>query len=154
MSERSSVRVGGWREWVDLPGLELSGVKAKLDTGARSSALHAWDIEPFERDAQRWVAFNVLPVHRDNGQIRRCESPLVGEKTIKSSTGTRTHRCMIRTTINLGSQSWSIDLTLVDRSDMLFRLLLGRTALRDRVIVDPSLSYLLSGKQPRRDQSK
>ncbi|MEL7311722.1 MAG: ATP-dependent zinc protease [Pseudomonadota bacterium] len=151
MSERL---VAGWREWVSLPNLGLNAIKAKLDTGARTSALHAWDIEPFTRDGEPWVSFHVHPIHRDQNEVKRCEAMLVDQRTIKSSSGTTTHRCVIRSTLRLGARDWPIELTLVNRKQMLFRLLLGRTALRDHALVDPKMSYLLSGKRPRRDKSQ
>ena len=132
----------GWREWVGLPDLGVQMVKAKIDTGARSSALHAWHIRPFEKDGRRWVAFVLHPMQRDNNVIIECEAPILGERHVRSSSGAIQQRYVIRTILELGVRRWPIELTLTARDQMGFRMLLGRTALRRRAIIDPSRSFL------------
>lgn len=132
----------GWREWVGLPELGVQMVKAKIDTGARSSALHAWHIKHFERDGERWVAFELHPMQRDNNVVIECEAKVLGVRHVRSSTGVLQRRYVIKTMLELGRRRWPIELTLTARDQMGFRMLLGRTALRRRVIIDPSRSFL------------
>lgn len=138
--------VVGWREWVRLP--ELLGedwVKAKIDTGARTSAIHAWDVEPFERDGRRWVRFQLHPRQHDDVHVVGAEAPLVEEREVRSSNGDVERRPVIETTIALGGQHHRIELTLTKRDQMGFRMLLGRTGMAGRVLVDPGASHRLGG---------
>ena len=132
----------GWREWVGLPELGVQMVKAKIDTGARSSALHAWNIHPFEKDGTPWVAFDLHPMQRDNNVVIGCEAPVLGERRVRSSSGAIQLRYAIKTVLELGARRWPIELTLTNRDQMGFRMLLGRTALKRRVVIDPSRSFL------------
>lgn len=133
----------GWREWIALPLLEIPTIKAKIDTGARSSALHALDIEySTAPGGDRLVHFTVHPQQRSKLDEKRCTAVLLEERSVRNSGGTTTVRPVIRTTFSLGDSHWYIDLTLVSRNGMDFRLLLGREALRRRFIVDPARSYL------------
>jgi len=134
----------GWREWVGLPELGVQMLKAKIDTGARSSALHAWDIRPFDRDGCEWIAFQLHPMQRDNHVIVDCEARVVGERRIRSSSGTLETRYAIETLMAFGDARRRIEVTLTNRDEMGFRLLLGRTALRRRAIIDPSRSFLIT----------
>lgn len=132
----------GWREWVGLPDLGVQMVKAKIDTGARSTALHAWHIRPFDKDGEKWVAFELHPMQRDNNVLIECAAPVLGERHVRSSSGAIQRRYLIKTVLELGVRRWPIELTLTARDQMGFRMLLGRTALRRRVIIDPSRSFL------------
>jgi hypothetical protein len=132
----------GWREWVELPDLGGARLKAKIDTGARTSAVHAWHIEPFERDGQPWVRFELHPKQKNNRDRIACEAPVFDERLIRSSNGQISKRFVIRTRLKLGSRTWPIDLTLSRRDEMGFRMLLGRTALRSRTLIDAAASYL------------
>jgi len=132
----------GWREWVGLPELGVQMVKAKIDTGARSSALHAWNIKPFEKDGAPWVAFELHPMQRDNHVVIECAAPLLGKRRVRSSSGVIQTRFAIETVLELGVRRWPIEITLTNRDEMGFRMLLGRTALRRRVMIDPSRSFL------------
>lgn len=137
-------RMVGWREWVGLPELNLNGVKAKVDTGARSSCLHAYDIREVRRRGRLWLVFKVHPLQRNDKYVVECESPLLEYRQVTSSNGTRELRPAIRTDIELGGFRWPIDLTLTRRDGMGFRMLLGREALRGQFTVDPGRSYLVS----------
>ncbi|ODA69042.1 hypothetical protein A7A08_00878 [Methyloligella halotolerans] len=134
----------GWREWVGLPELGVAAVKAKIDTGARTSAIHAWKLEPFERDGQTWLRFELHPAQRTKSGALCCEAPVIDRRQVRSSGGHVTNRYVIRTTLALGTGSWPIELTLTNRDQMGFRMLLGRTALKRGVLIDPARSFLAS----------
>lgn len=140
----------GWREWVSLPEFRIDAVKAKIDTGARTSAIHAWRIARFERKGEPWVRFEIHPLQRDNKFSVPCEAPVKRVKTVRSSNGAEQARYFIVTNIGIGGLSWPIELSLTNRDQMGFRMLLGRTALRKKLIVDPARSFLLSPPPKRR----
>lgn len=119
-------------------------IKAKLDTGARTSALHAFDLEPFEVDGAPWIAFAIHPAQRQAHPEVLCRAPLLGQRLITSSSGHQQLRYVIRTEAHIGETRFSMDLSLADRDQMGFRLLIGREAMRRRLLVDPSRSYQLS----------
>lgn len=131
----------GWREWVALPDLGIPAIKAKIDTGARTSSLHAFDLQFYERDGQEWVQFQVHPVQRDNEHTIACEAPLVGHRNVRSSTGHQALRPVIETAITLMGRTWPIEVTLAGRDQMGFRLLLGRRSVRRGFRVDPRRSF-------------
>jgi len=147
MASRSHLPVIGWREWVSLSELGIEWVKAKIDTGARSSSLHAWDLRQFERDGATWVRFQVHPLQRNTKTTIEVEAPVLEFRSVKSSSGQSTHRPVILTTLVLFGQHRKIDLTLASRDQMGFRMLLGREALRKSFLVDPSRSFL-AGRRP------
>jgi hypothetical protein len=138
----------GWREWVSLPTLGVEWIKAKVDTGARSSSLHTSDLECFDRDGRRWVRFVVHPWQHSELDAVSAEVPLHDEREVRSSTGESELRPVIRTEVRIGDEVHPIDLTLTDRTDMRFQMLLGREAVRRRFVVDPGHSYR-HGKPPR-----
>jgi len=132
----------GWREWVTLPELGIGALKAKVDTGARSSALHAFDIEKFMIDGRPMVAFSVHPVQRDSQRVLKVHAELIDERVVTNSGGQASERPVIMTHVSWLGVAWPIELTLVRRDLMGFRLLLGRQAVRHRFVVDPGGSYL------------
>ena len=137
----------GWREWVSLPDLEIRGIKAKIDTGARTSAIHARHIKTYTRHGHTYVSFCVYPTQRSNKDAVWCRAPLIDERDVRNSGGKAESRYVVRTTLKMGGDTWPIELTLTQRDNMGFRMLLGRTAVRDRVLVDAGRSYLI-GKKP------
>ncbi|MEE3042914.1 MAG: RimK/LysX family protein [Candidatus Latescibacterota bacterium] len=144
MGKGESVRpTVGWREWVSLPDIDIDidRIKGKIDAGARTSALHAVDLQYFDEGVLR-TRFRVYPVQRDSTSHLTCDAEVIDERSVKISSGVAEVRPVIRTNLCLGASCWSVDLTLTDRASMGFRLLLGRRALQRRVLVDPSRSFL------------
>ena len=148
-NKTSKIRLG-WREWVDLPELGLANIKAKVDTGARTSALHAFELRTFDENGRRRVEFKMHPNQRDQQTVVVCTADIKDEREVRDSGGHVEKRWVIETPVSIGGETWPIELTLTARDDMLFRMLLGRTAMRKRALVDPSRSYL-TGK---RDMAK
>jgi hypothetical protein len=132
----------GWREWLALPELGIPAIKAKIDTGARTSALHAFELVTFESEGSRRVRFQLHPIRHRPDIVVAAEAEVVDERVVTSSSGTQEQRVVIRTPLSVGESSWPIELTLTNRETMRFRMLLGRTAMQGRVVVDPSASFL------------
>lgn len=137
----------GWREWLAIPDLGIDHIKAKIDTGARTSALHACFVEAFRKSGKEWVRFGIHPWQRNTSVMIECESLVKDRRVVTDSGGHKEYRYVIETNLVLGELSWLAEMTLTDRDSMQFRMLLGRTALDGRFIIDPSGSYLL-GKKP------
>lgn len=131
----------GWREWVALPQLGLSHLKCKVDTGARSSALHAFAVEEFFKEDRRWVKFGLHPLQHNDVKEIWCEAPVTDIRRVTDSGGHTTERYFITTPMVLGGQCFPITLSLTSRDNMLFRMLLGREAMKGRFLVDPGVSY-------------
>ena len=131
----------GWREWITLPELNIDHIKAKIDTGARSSALHAFAIEPYRKAGQRWVMFAIHPQQKNTDIVIECHAPIKDRRIVSDSGGHKQRRYVIETPLLLGSAIISAEMTLTNRDSMLFRMLIGRTSLNDRFLIDPSASY-------------
>ena len=151
MSDRAYKELAaiGWREWLSLPDLGIPYLKAKVDTGARTSALHACYLEPFHEHGVAMVRFGIHPLQRRTDIVIDCTAAVIDRRDVTDSGGHREKRYVIETRAVLGDVSWSLELTLTNRDSMRFRMLLGRTAMEDRFVVDPSASYLL-GQRPSR----
>ena len=138
--------VVGWREWLALPALGIERIKVKMDTGARTSALHAFDLSTHEKDQQSYVHFQAHPIQQDDSTIIQCEALILDQRWIINSGGQRELRYVIETPMLIAGESWPIEITLTNRDSMGFRMLLGRTAMEKRLTVDPSLSFVLGGE--------
>ena len=142
----------GSEEWCHLPELGIPIIKARIDSGAKTSALHAINIAPFKKEGQNWVKFDINPIQNNVKTIIHCEAPLVDKRIVKSSSGFREERYVIQTNLEIGNSNWLIEMTLTNRDSMGFRMLLGREAMSGRVLVDPEQQYLLG--QPTSDSLK
>jgi hypothetical protein len=144
-SPRTSVKkppmIIGWREKIALPDLGIPSVHAKIDTGARTSAIHATHIRPFDRDGAPWVKFHIP--HASGLRARDVEAPLLGERAVKNTSGEPQDRLVIETLLVIGNRHWQIEVTLADRANMAMPIILGRTAIRRRrILVDAGRSFL------------
>ena len=133
----------GWREWVYLPELGLPWLKAKIDTGARTSCLHAFSIEPFEKNQKKWVRFGIHPNQDDTDTEIYCEAEVVDERVVTDSGGHQEERYVISSRLVMGQLDLPVELTLTNRDTMRFRMLIGRTAMENRIVVNPTASFLL-----------
>jgi hypothetical protein len=133
----------GWREWVSLPELGIDRIKAKVDTGARTSTLHAFEVTPFVENGKDRVKFLMHPTQKDNDHVVTCVANVLDTRTVKDSGGHAEDRYVIETLLSIGGQQWMIEATLTARDDMLFRMLIGRTAIKGRATVDPARSFLV-----------
>ncbi len=138
---KAGLSVIGWREWVKLPDLGINSIKAKVDTGARSSSLHAYDLHEFERESEKWIRFKVHPVQRKTHEVIVTEAKVFEYRSVRSSSGKASMRPVIITNIELLGVIWVVELTLANRDEMGFRMLLGREAFRQRFLVDSGKSY-------------
>ncbi len=131
----------GWREWVSLPDLGVDHIKAKIDTGAKTSAVHAYRVKKISVDGEPWAEFCLHPVQKRRRPEIVCRAPIVDERSVKSSSGHREARYVVSTTLKLGPVVRRCELTLTNRDEMGFRMLIGRQALKRQFIVDSGLSY-------------
>jgi hypothetical protein len=138
----------GWREWVSLPELNLPAIKAKVDTGAKTSALHAFKVKRIKRNHYDFVRFSLHPVQRNREVVLECEAPLIDERAVCNSGGQWEKRYVIQSHLVIGKYHFPIEITLTNRDSMRFRMLIGRQALQqyNKVLVDPNQSYIAGGK--------
>ena len=148
MTERQARSVVGWREWLALPDLGLPAIKAKIDTGARTSALHAYFVEPFDKGGLEHVRFGIHPLQKRTDIEVICEALVSDRRWVSDSGGHRELRYVIEAPVHMGDAVWPVEITLTSRDSMLFRMLLGRTAIKGRMMVDPARSYV-AGKLSR-----
>lgn len=132
----------GWREWLALPSLGISRIKAKVDTGARTSAIHAFDLELYETEAEeKRVRFKVHPIQGDLETMIECDEIVSEHRSVRDSSGQEEIRPFITIPVTLGPHTWEIEASLTNRDNMKFRMLLGRAAIKNRFVVDSSSSY-------------
>ncbi|MCA9270677.1 MAG: ATP-dependent zinc protease [Planctomycetales bacterium] len=152
-SRRKLPRIG-WREWAALPAWNIAAIKAKVDTGARTSSIHAARIERFRRQGKDWLRFDIHPMQRDAQTTVHVEAELVEYRKVTSSNGQTSLRPVVETQLQLSELTWTIELTLAGRDAMGFRMLLGREALRNRFLIDVGRSFLASQPPPSLGPSK
>lgn len=152
MEDSGKLLTFGWREWVSLPQLGIFRVKAKVDTGARTSALHAFEVRPYTENGRDRVEFRMHPEQRDNDTVVTCTADVLDKRRVTDSGGHTEERFVIRTTLKIGTHHWPIEATLTARDDMLFRMLIGRTALKGRAVVNPARSYVIGKKKKLRKE--
>ena len=143
----------GWREWVSLPEIGLPLIKAKVDTGARTSALHAFELHEYMDNGIEYVRFLIHPIQGRNDIVRECTAKVHDSRRVSDSGGHAEHRYVISTMIQLAGEQWPIELTLTNRDTMKFRMLLGRTAMENRIIVNPVKSFIL-GRHTKKNVEK
>lgn len=140
--------VVGSEEWCSFPTLGISAIKARVDSGAKTSAIHAFNINTFKRDNNVWVSFEIHPLQQNRRTAVRCEAPVVDRRTVKSSSGNSEKRYVIKAPMRIGDYTWDVELTLTNRDSMGYRMLLGREAMQHRMLVDPAGRFNLGDKSP------
>ena len=144
----------GWREWAALPDLGIKHIKCKIDTGARSSSLHAFYLEPFEENGIQRVRFGIHPRQRNVEKVVECVSDVIDERLVTDSGGHKESRLVILTNVALGAHIFPVEMTLTNRDTMRFRMLLGRTGIAGRFLVESQSSYLLGKKKFKQRRKK
>ncbi|TYL48916.1 ATP-dependent zinc protease [Marinomonas sp. IMCC 4694] len=136
----------GSDEWCAFPSLNIPAIKARIDSGAKTSSMHAINIVRFTRDNEHWVRFDVHPLQKNRKVTVHCEAALVDHRVIKSSSGDKENRPVIRVALSLGGITWDAEVTLTNRDSMGYRMLLGREAMNGRILIDPQGECLLGEK--------
>jgi ribosomal protein S6--L-glutamate ligase len=133
----------GWKEWASLDDIGIFAIKVKVDTGAKTSSLHAYDIKYFTKDGKKYINFNVHPIQRNKKILVPCTAELIACKKVKSSSGHKEKRPIIKVPIKIGDNIWDIEINLTNRDNMGYRMLLGRQAMvQKNIIIDPSMEYV------------
>lgn len=140
MAEKNNKLIIGWNEWCQLPTLGIPAIRAKVDTGAQTSAIHAFNIQTESIKGQTQVVFEVHPIQANDNVIIQCQAPVVDKRYIMSSNGHKERRFVIAAQLNIADKSWEVELTLSNRDPLRYRMLLGREAMKGRVLINPSLS--------------
>ncbi|MBN72375.1 30S ribosomal protein S6--L-glutamate ligase [Gimesia chilikensis] len=141
MKDEKNKQIIGCEEWCAFPDLGIPSIKARVDSGAKTSSIHAFNVQKFRRQGETWVSFEVHPLQNNRRTVVRCERPIVDKRVVKSSSGISETRYVILATLKMGDQAWEIELTLANRDSMGYRMLLGREAMSGRMLVDPALSF-------------
>ncbi len=142
----------GKKEWCALPDLGLPALKARIDSGARTSALHAFNLVTEKDSDEEWVRFDIHPIQKNRKITRQCTARIIDRRSIKSSSGHAEKRIVIATPLTLGAQTWEIEVTLTNRDQMGYRMLIGRQAMQGRVLIDPAAAYMT--QKISRDEAK
>jgi len=148
-SPKKKSKMIGWREWIALPDFGIDAIKAKVDSGARTSAIHATKIRYHNKDGEIWVSFDITAQMNPRKSVR-VRAPLIEKRKVRSSMGHASVRPVILTTLQIGDEKWPTEVTLVNRDPMGFRMLIGRRALSGRFIIHPARSFIQS--QPREEK--
>ncbi len=143
MNHRNPKIIIGSQEWCGFKSLGIPAIKARVDSGAKTSSLHAFNINKFKRDGESWVSFEVHPLQNNRRTVIRCERPIIDKRSVKSSSGISEKRYVINAELSIGENTWLIELTLTNRDSMGYRMLLGREAMSGKMLVDPSASFSL-----------
>ncbi|MFI4852405.1 30S ribosomal protein S6--L-glutamate ligase [Gimesia chilikensis] len=141
MKDEKNKQIIGCEEWCAFPDLGIPAIKARVDSGAKTSSIHAFNVQKFRRQGETWVSFEVHPLQNNRRTVVRCERPIVDKRVVKSSSGISETRYVILATLKMGDLAWEIELTLANRDSMGYRMLLGREAMSGRMLVDPALSF-------------
>lgn len=144
MNDEAQKRIVGSLEICDLPELGIFGLEIRVDTGAKTSSLHVDNLSKFQKGGRPWLKFDIHPDAYQTKKVITCEAILHDLRKVKSSNGESEQRYVIQTILKLGADQWPIQITLTDRSDMNYLMLLGREGMSDRLLVDPSKTFLLS----------
>ncbi len=147
---RREIHTIGWREWLALPDLGIKRIKVKVDTGARSSSLHAFDVQTYKNNSREYVKFKIHPEQRNSKRTISCKARVLEYRKVKSSNGQSEHRPVILTSAKLMGEKWPIEVTLTNRDEMGFRMLLGRESIKKKFLVDVSQSFLGLKSFPKR----
>jgi hypothetical protein len=147
--EKDTRLILGWREWASLPDLNVPAIKVKVDTGAKTSAIHAFDVERFKRNGNDFLRFGVHPLQKITNLLIECEARLIDERLVSDSGGHSEMRYVIETPLEICQHRWYVEFTMTNRDSMSFRVLLGRRAMENRAIVDPDASFLCGKPDPR-----
>ena len=146
IKDKKNKLIAGWREWGQLPQLGIEGIKVKIDTGAKTSSLHAFELFPFIHEKKHWIQFDIHPIQDNDTIIHRCISPIIDYRWITSSTGHKQQRYIIRTLLKIGEFTSTIEISLANRDEMGFRFLVGRDSIKGHLLVDAAHSFILTPK--------